>query len=218
VREVVRYGMVFDLRYCVRSRSCYVACKIANGIPPSKRGYRRLSFLEYEEGEYPSVLRLFVQMPCMHCDNPVCVKVCPTGALYTSEEGIVLVDEEKCNGCQHCVVACPYGACYLNEEKGVVDKCDFCLERGVKPACVDACQSQSIIFGDLDDPESEVSKLVSSGVAKPLLPELGMEPKVFYIWQEGRVPLVGSKLVDKWVERWKGAQKLSKVLNGSNII
>lgn len=207
---MVRYGMVFDLRYCVRSRSCYVACKVANGISPSKRGYRRLSYLEYEEGEYPSVLRHFIQLPCMQCEDPVCVKVCPTGALYKNDDGIVLVDGERCDGCGHCVVACPYGACYIDEERGVVDKCDFCFERGTRPACVDACQSQSIFFGDLDDPESEVSKLVSSGKAKPLLPELGMGPKVFYVWQEGRLPSVGGRLVDSWVERWKRVHRAIK--------
>jgi Fe-S-cluster-containing dehydrogenase component len=208
---VVRYGIVFDQSNCVRSRTCYVACKVKNGIPPSKKGYRRLSYLEYEEGEYPSVLRHFIPLICMQCDDPICVQVCPTCALYKNDMGIILVDDEKCDGCGLCVVACPYGACYLDEDRGVVDKCDFCFEQGLRPACVDACQSKSIIFGDLDDPESEVSKLVSSGVAKPLLPDLGTKPKVFYVWPKGRVPSVGGKLMNSWLERWKLVNRKIKV-------
>jgi tetrathionate reductase subunit B len=204
---MVRYGMVFDLRYCVRSRTCYVACKIVNEVSPDERWHRRLSYLEYEEGEYPAVVRHFVQIPCMQCENPICKKICPTNAIHKSIEGVVLIEKEKCNGCQHCLVACPYGAIYFNEGEGVVDKCDFCYELGLKPECVESCQSQSIYFGDLDDPNSEVSKLVSTGEAKPLLPQLGLEPKVFYIWPRKSVQSVGQEFMDKWVERWKRHHK-----------
>jgi molybdopterin-containing oxidoreductase family iron-sulfur binding subunit len=145
-------------------------------------------------------------MLCMHCKNPECVKVCPTGASYQREDGIVAVDKNKCVGCRYCIVACPYNARTMvtkiqpyhagkeftpyervalsRHQLGVVGKCDFCasrVEERKEPSCVQTCPGRARIFGDLDDPESEVSKLIARRSPRQLLPEMGTDPSVYYI-------------------------------------
>jgi len=183
---MVRYGMVIDLNKCVRCRSCYVRCKIVNDIPArgpdSPVEYYRLRYVEWEEGTYPNIRKIFIPVHCMHCDEPACMAVCPAKAITKRPDGIVTVDRTKCIGCMSCTIACPYGAPYILDTRA--DRCDFCLkllEQGQQPYCVETCPAGAIVFGDLDDPKSEVSKLVASGKAKPLCPEFGTKPKVYYI-------------------------------------
>jgi Fe-S-cluster-containing dehydrogenase component len=141
--------------------------------------------LFYESGTYPEVRKTPLPVLCMHCKEPSCVDVCPTGASFCRPDGIVSIERKKCTGCLNCVIACPYGARYLysaDEEHfpgqgltpyekvgyqkhtaGAVGKCDFCLSRigkGLKPACVQSCMTGARSFGDLDDPDSEVSQLI----------------------------------------------------------
>ena len=145
-------------------------------------------------------------MPCMHCQDPPCQKVCPTGATYMDDRGLVLIDQTKCIGCRACMVACPYEARQFlwdiwnyyegqfatpyeqvkqrNFDKGTVVKCNFCLhrlEKGLRPACVDTCPAMARTFGDLDDPKSEVSQLIVLHRGAPFREELGTEPSVYYI-------------------------------------
>lgn len=177
-----RYGMVVDLRKCVGCEACTVACKSENGVP---LGHFRTWVQKHEVGTYPNVGLHFVPKLCNHCDEPACVKVCPTGASFKREEdGIVLINQDNCVGCKYCMVSCPYGVRYLDEEKGVVDKCTWCVHRvenGVVPSCVNTCIAGARIFGDLNDPNSEISKFIATHPVQQLKPESGLGPNVYYV-------------------------------------
>jgi tetrathionate reductase subunit B len=176
-----RYAMTIDLSLCVGCAACAVACKMENQVPP---GVHRLWIRERELGVFPDLTVEFRPEQCLHCANPPCVPVCPTGASYQTEDGLVLVDPRKCIACGACVAACPYDARYLHPA-GYVDKCTFCqhrLEKGRVPACVETCPTGCRAFGDLDDPESPVVKaLKEAGRVDVLRPELGTKPKLFYL-------------------------------------
>ena len=203
-----QYGMVIDLKRCYGCYACVMACKTSNHTPP---GVLWARLLQGEVGSYPNVVRQTLPVLCMHCDEPSCMEVCPTGATQKLDNGIVIVEKDKCMGCKYCVMACPYGARYSVEEwesyfpeglplspyeeftkaafeeksgVGVATKCDFCLDRiseGKNPSCVDACPANARIFGDLDDPDSEVSILIKKERGQVLNPELGNKPKVYYL-------------------------------------
>ena len=200
---MVRCGMVIDLRKCIGCQACSVACKAENLTPPGVFWNR---VLKIEDGKYPNVTRLFLPLPCMHCEDPPCVAVCPTGASYKRSDGIVMINYDKCIGCKYCISACPYGArTYVDAIKpyfanagpsqieqyregehkaGVVEKCTFCVQRvenGLEPACVQTCPPRARYFGDLDDPQSEVSRMVKAGGAVQLLRESGTNPSVYYV-------------------------------------
>ena len=149
----------------------------------------------WEKGEYPNVEMSFLPRLCNHCDDPPCVDVCPVNATWQREDGIVVIDQETCIGCKYCIQACPYDMRYINPLTNTADKCDFCLQRvskGLKPACVATCIGGARIFGDLNDPDSEVSKLVASEPVQVLKPEFGTEPQVFYINLD-KEPLLGDE-------------------------
>lgn len=205
---MTRYGMVIDLKRCYGCYACATACKGKNFTPP---GVFWARVLKGETGKFPNTVRQALPVLCMHCEEPSCMTVCPTGATQQEEGGIVTVDKNKCIGCSYCKMACPYGARYMVEEwesyfphgcpetewekfakvrwqeksgTGVSTKCDFCKERiptGKLPACVTACPANARTFGDLDDPHSEVVQLIKRGRGTPLQPELGNEPKVYYL-------------------------------------
>jgi tetrathionate reductase subunit B len=126
----------------------------------------------------------FVPKLCNHCTHPACVQVCPTGATYRTEDGVVLIDHKYCIGCQYCVQACPYGARFFNTEKGVTDKCTWCYHRitkGLQPACVEVCPVGARVFGDLKDKNSPVSLFIRNNRVQVLKPETGNAPNVFYV-------------------------------------
>jgi len=195
--------MVIDLRKCIGCQGCTVACKVENATAP---GIFWQVVKENESGEYPAVTRTFLPIPCMHCEDPPCVSACPTRASYQrTDDGIVLIDYTKCVGCKSCIEACPYGVRQFNDrhggyfgkeltpnevigyeqhENGVVEKCTFCshrLEHGELPACVQTCIGKARYFGDLDDPDSEVSRLIRYRHGSRLLSELGTRPSVYYL-------------------------------------
>jgi Fe-S-cluster-containing dehydrogenase component len=199
----MRYGMVIDLKRCVGCNSCTIACRAEKGTPAGIM-YHRVE--KYEVGKYPAARMEFRPIPCMHCQEPACLTVCPTGATYKRDDGIVLIDHDKCMGCRYCILACPYnvrqslssidnyygpaGATPYEAakrpgfDKGTAVKCDFCvarLEKGRLPACVETCPSQARYFGDLDDPQSEVSRLIAFHRGTVLKEELGTKPSVYYI-------------------------------------
>ncbi len=154
-----RYAFVIDVSRCIDCRACLVACSVENHVPMdhTRIWVKNLGL----KGEFPELQQTFVPYNCMHCENPPCTEVCVSGATYKDPQtGLVLVDQDACIGCGFCVDACPYDARYLDQNRGVVDKCDACVHRlevGLQPACVTTCVGHSRMFGDLNDPESEVS-------------------------------------------------------------
>lgn len=191
---MVRYGMLIDLKSCIGCRSCMTACKCNNDIPVGEyegREYHKIWPMEVELGRYPYVVRDITPLLCMHCGAPPCVEVCPIpGAIYKRSDGVILVDGDKCDGCRLCIQVCPYDAIYFLGSKSVVDKCTFCsdlIDSGLQPECVKACISDAMFFGDIDDPESEVSTLIESLDARPLNPEYGTKPCIYYTAHAGRL-------------------------------
>ncbi len=195
-----RWAMGIDLRRCYGCKSCMLSCKSEHNI---LLGVFR-SWVNYvETGSYPRVERYFVPVLCNHCDDAPCIKVCPVGASYKREDGIVDIDKDRCIGCRYCMTACPYGMRYFVWKRrphdgmdwparryGVAEKCDFCkhrIDNGLVPACVNTCPSEARIFGDLNDPDSDVSKAIASGKAQRLALELGTSPHVFYIGLDSEV-------------------------------
>jgi len=126
----------------------------------------------------------FVPKLCNQCTNPPCVQVCPVGATYKAEDGVVLIDPKYCIGCRYCVQACPYGVRWFNEAKGVSQKCYWCYHRitkGLQPACVEACPVGARIFGDRNDKQSPISQFIRNNRVQVLKPETGNVPNVFYV-------------------------------------
>ncbi len=196
---MTRYAMVIDLNTCVGCNACMAACAMENQTPVWKNKWRTYVH-DKEIGTADDVHRRFFPRLCNHCSNPPCLTVCPTGATYQLDNGIVLVDDERCMGCRACAMACPYDARYevtyedvekatefygeLKRKHPSMDKCTFCahrVEKGLKPACVETCVGSARMFGDLHNPDDPVAKLVASGVAQPLLSHLGTKPNVYYI-------------------------------------
>ncbi|UCC66361.1 MAG: 4Fe-4S dicluster domain-containing protein [Deltaproteobacteria bacterium] len=195
--------MVIDLRLCVGCNSCVIACKAGRGTP---QGTFWNKVLEQEVGTFPEARRIFWPVRCMHCEEPACLEVCPTGATSQREDGIVMVDAQKCVGCKACILACPYEARTLWKEKSgyfgdsltpyeevaysahrpaSVQKCDFCADRlaqELKPYCVESCLTGALIFGDLDDPNNEVNRVLEQArIPFRLKEELGTKPSIYYV-------------------------------------
>ena len=176
----MKYGMVIDTLKCVGCSDCVVACQTENNVPI---GFCRDWVTESVNGTYPSIELELKSERCNHCENAPCVRCCPTGASHIAEGGIVLVTADKCIGCGACIESCPYDARYQHPE-GYVDKCTFCIHRveeGLDPACVSVCPTYCMHFGDFDDPDSEVNKLLNSRIHHSLMPETGNKPNIFYL-------------------------------------
>ncbi|MFQ5811703.1 MAG: 4Fe-4S dicluster domain-containing protein [Anaerolineae bacterium] len=239
---MARYAMVIDLDRCMGCRACMEACKVENNTP---QGVFWMYVFRFEEGEFPNTKVSFLPRPCMHCDNAPCVKVCPVGARYKREDGLVLTDFDRCIGCRYCEVACPYGVNYFNWKapeknyyldwddedlqqvtdgavppyqnpdhdglygkeqrrvaggghyKGVEEKCTLCVhrvEQGLQPACVASCPAFALHFGDLDDPNSNVSQLLQKKSSSRLLEEVGTQPRVFYMG--GKLPSAEARQIE----------------------
>lgn len=177
-----RYAMVIDTRTCIGCGDCVVACKTENNVPA---GLNRDWIVEATRGKYPNLTTEFRSERCNHCSHATCVYSCPTGAShYWNDSNIVLVDPGKCTGCKACIAACPYDARLIMHPQGYVDKCTFChhrVEQGMDPACVSTCPTQCMHFGNLNDTDSIVSRLLDARKSKSLLPESGNQPNVFYL-------------------------------------
>lgn len=179
---MARYGMLINTKKCVGCYACRVACQMVNGLESDEAF---IKFDEMEQGVYPNVYAEVVPVQCMHCEDAPCEAVCPTHATYTTDLGVVLVDEERCIGCKYCMAACPYQVRVHNEKTGTVDKCRFCTvsaeTSGTKMcSCVEACLTGARIFGDLDDPASDISKEIAATNAQPIAGDL-TKSKVFYV-------------------------------------
>ncbi|MBM2814799.1 MAG: 4Fe-4S ferredoxin iron-sulfur binding domain protein [Ignavibacteria bacterium] len=178
---MARYGMAIDTKKCVGCMDCVVACKTENNVP---EGYNRDWITNETAGKFPALRQEIRTERCNQCDNPPCVYCCPTGASHISDTGgIVMIDKNKCIGCKACLAACPYNARFVHPE-GFASKCTFCEQRviqGEKPACVEVCPTYCMNFGDLDDPLSIVSQLISKRPNHALLPPAGTKPQIFYL-------------------------------------
>ena len=178
---MARYGMVIDTRRCVGCMDCVIACKTEHGTP---EGYNRDWITQTVTGESPNLRMEIRTERCNHCANPPCVSCCPTGASHVhARGGVVLVTKDMCIGCKACLAACPYDPRFIHPD-GYADKCTFCInrvEKGLDPACVAVCPTRCMHFGDLDDPESEVSRLLGARANHSLIPEAGTRPSIFYL-------------------------------------
>jgi len=176
-----RWGMVVDLRKCIGCQACTVACINENQVPA---GHFRTIVSNYEIKQNDQISNATLPRLCNHCDDPPCIPVCPVQATYQRNDGIVVVDSDRCVGCAYCVQACPYDARFINPKTKTADKCTFCVHRveaGLLPACVETCVGGARIFGDLKDPNSEVSQLIKQNTTDGLKPEQGTHPQVYYI-------------------------------------
>lgn len=196
-----RWGMLLDATKCIGCTACMRGCRAENDVPEGRtrtwiERYRlfadgrvevdaplepRYEFPQHDEETSQS---FFVPKMCNHCTVSVCSQVCPVGASYETPDGVVLVDAERCVGCGYCVQACPYGTRFINPKTHVADKCTLCyhrITRGLVPVCVAVCPTGARLFGDLADPDSEISQLVRQLRPRTLRPELGTGPNVFYV-------------------------------------
>jgi DMSO reductase iron-sulfur subunit len=186
---VSRLAFAIDLRRCIGCDTCIIACKVEHRLPP---GAVRLKVLdaagsadfERPQGHYPSLQQHWLPTMCHHCAEAPCVKACPANSLWRREsDGVVMLDADKCIGCQRCEEVCPYDALSFDAASGVADKCDMCADRlaeGQAPSCVAVCPTRAIHQGDLDDPTSAVARLVAERAHQVLGPSTGAEPQIFY--------------------------------------
>ena len=178
---MVNYGFVIDNRTCIGCHACTVACKSEHDVPI---GVNRTHVKYIEKGTYPDSTREFSVHRCNHCEDAPCTTICPTYALFTRDDGIVDFDNDRCIGCKSCMQACPYDALYIDPNEGTAAKCNYCahrVENSYEPACVIVCPTESIISGDLDDPNSAISQSVANHDVKVRKPEAGTKPNVYYI-------------------------------------
>jgi molybdopterin-containing oxidoreductase family iron-sulfur binding subunit len=208
-----RWGMAIDTAKCLKKENCTKCTEVCHqihnvpAIPDARREVRWIwkepfkHVFREQVDEYSSLRDAPVMVMCNHCDNPPCVRVCPTQATWKREDGIVAMDWHRCIGCRYCMAACPYGSRSFNwsdprpfihnanaefpaRTKGVVEKCTFCTERvavGKLPACVEACPEKALVFGNLADPNSEIRQLLRTRQHIRRKPELGTRPQIFYI-------------------------------------
>ncbi|MBM4352980.1 MAG: 4Fe-4S dicluster domain-containing protein [Deltaproteobacteria bacterium] len=175
-----RFAMTVDTKRCVGCSACVIACKTENNVP---EGCYRDWVVQETSGTSPDLQLEIRSERCNHCQHPACVTACPTGASHVNEGGAVLVSAHKCSGCKACMAACPYDARFVHPD-GHIDKCTFCLHRtagGGLPACVSVCPTGALAFGDLNDPDSPVWKLLASRAYEVRHPETGLEPNLFFL-------------------------------------
>lgn len=205
------YGMGVQVDRCIGCGRCVEACKDENAVPRVPFFFRTWveRYIIRKKGEVTiqnidraitasvdsdldrDVLRtFFVPKLCNQCDSPPCVQVCPVGATFKTQDGVILVDRERCIGCRYCIQACPYGARYLNPETETADKCTFCyhrITRGLLPACVEVCPTQARIFGDVRSGASPLTRFRRMNKLHVLKAHMNTEPKVFYSELDGEV-------------------------------
>ena len=199
VTNKVRWGMLIDASKCADGcTDCVTACHTENGVQSGPletdpHWIRKVELQDLQTGRQQSL-----PVPCQHCEEPPCVDVCPTGASFKRADGIVLVDRHTCIGCRYCMMACPYKArSFIHETltdqnpdvprgKGCVESCTMCVhrvDRGQKPACVEACSAaghEAILFGDLNDANSEIAKRIKSKATVQLRADLALNPGIRY--------------------------------------
>ena len=177
---MTRLGFLLDSDNCIGCHACTVACKSEHDVP---LGVNRTWVKYIETGTFPDVARKFNVMRCNQCDDAPCMTICPTSALFRSDNGVVDFQDDDCIGCKSCMNACPYDALYINPETNTAHKCNMCnhrLEQDLEPSCQIVCPTEAIIIGDLDDPTSKISQMISRNDVAVRAPEQNTKPKVFY--------------------------------------
>jgi Fe-S-cluster-containing dehydrogenase component/formate-dependent nitrite reductase membrane component NrfD len=172
-----------------------------------------------EKGEFPNTRRMFTVMRCNHCEFAPCVTICPVSALYTRDDGVVDFNNERCIGCKACMQACPYDALYIDPESNTAAKCNFCthrLEVGLEPSCVIVCPERAIVAGDIDDPVSEISRLINRFPVTVRKPEKATKPKLYYI-DGDEAALVPSRATADGQYMWSGGPELKEAANGQGL-
>src|SRR6476620_11072237 len=175
------YGFVIDLRKCIGCHACTIACKAEHQIPI---GVNRCWVKTVEKGAFPDTTRFFFPVLCNQCEDAPCVRICPTRALYKRRDGIVDLHGDHCIGCRACMEACPYDQLFIDPNTRTAEKCNFCanrIENQLLPACVSVCPTECRIFGDLDDPDSDLARVLQQEATTVRKPEKGTGPRVFYI-------------------------------------
>ena len=181
------YGFAIDLRKCIGCHACTIACKAEHQIPV---GVNRCWVKTVERGTFPDTRRFFFPVLCNQCEDAPCVRICPTNALFKRRDAIVDLNSDSCIGCRACMEACPYDQLFIDPNTHTAEKCNFCanrVENKLLPACVSVCPTECRIFGDLDDPTSEVAQIVQREAFMVRKPEKGTGPKVFYLGAEESV-------------------------------
>ena len=177
-----RWAMAVDTRTCVGCSGCVIGCKTENDTPEA---HSRDWITTETRGVFPDLRMTIRSERCNQCADAPCVRACPTGSSHYGPGGIVLVNRQKCSGCKACIAACPYGARFVDPRSGTVDKCTLCvhrLENGIPTtSCQEICPTASIVVGDLNDPRSEVSRLLATREFETLQPEMGTDPMLFYL-------------------------------------
>ena len=184
---MANYGFAIDLRKCIGCHACTIACKAEHQIPV---GVNRCWVKTVEKGTFPDTRRFFFPVLCNQCDDAPCMKICPTNALFKRRDGIVDLHGDACIGCRACMVACPYDQLFIDPNTRTAEKCNFCanrVENDLLPACVSVCPTECRIFGDLDDPASEVALIAQRESTSVRKPEKHTIPKVFYIGADDSV-------------------------------
>lgn len=232
---MTHYAYFVDLTVCAGCESCTVACQNLNGLDPSIT-FTRIH--RHETGTYPDLKSTFVVNQCMHCDDPPCAQVCPTGATYKTAEGPVKVDYTKCIACKYCITACPYEARTYDEEANVVRKCSLCIDRlraGQQPACVQTCLTGARMVGDLEDSADPIHEAIArsgtvkvegtsfyfrlpEGIDRDVVPANFKASGITFAWQSILQPVgqlmlggvVGAVLVSAAANAVKGARKEEK--------
>jgi Fe-S-cluster-containing dehydrogenase component len=203
-RKKPYWGFGVDIDKCIGCAKCVEACKIENNVPKEPFYFRTWveRYVIRKDGQvqvecpnggldgYPAIQdeatvakTFFVPKLCNGCENSPCVQVCPVGATFKTEDGVVLIDKEYCIGCRYCIQACPYGTRFFNPITQTAEKCSMCYHRitkGLQPACVEVCPTGARLFGDLSDPDSGISKFREQNKVQVLKGHMGTEPKLVY--------------------------------------
>lgn len=209
---IAKYVMLADTTRCINCKACEVACRAEWDTP---LGYSRdwVKEVEYVNAKGLPEVQLFPGR-CQHCDDPPCVEVCPSGASWKREDGIVLVDHAICSGCELCVPACPYEARWLNPVTNTISKCTFCqprIDKGLQPACVETCVGRALIFGDANDPNSEVSQLLKAKEWQKLVTdEVNIGPNHYYYTAGKAIP---DAVMPKLNERHLSGTLMENIVN-----